>query len=297
MKKLLITVSLVLGLLIVFTTTNAHIFKRKQLRTTFAPPNKVKMPIQHGKFSTGLDEQTFNKAIDDFTAVYNPIVTKHGAKLKINRLWTDDTVNSDTNQVGKTWIINSYGGLARFPGMTYDGFVMVLAHEVNHSLGGAPKYSDSPWASVEGEADYAASLKGFHYMFQNDHNNRAAANKLDVPKTVVQKCSTAYKGDNQQALCERSSMAGLVVSEVLRQLNQDPDPVSFDTPDNSVVNKTNEDHPMAQCRLQTYFAGALCSIDYKIDLSDTNANIGACSYGDGKRPTCWYKSESLRKKL
>ena len=60
--------------------------------------------------------------------------------------------------------------------------------------------------------------------------------------------------------------------------------------------KTYEDHPETQCRLDTYFAGALCNKDYREDVSQTEEVKGTChaSLGDrvGVRPACWFKARN-----
>ena len=67
----------------------------------------------------------------------------------------------------------------------------------------------------------------------------------------------------------------------------------FVTPDTSVVAQTNDQHPHAQCRLDTYFQASLCDHGFSELVSSTDANTGVCSLrnGDtvGNRPVCWYK--------
>jgi hypothetical protein len=59
------------------------------------------------------------------------------------------------------------------------------------------------------------------------------------------------------------------------------------------VSKTDDQHPLAQCRLDTYFNGSICPADAMEDFSQTEGKTGACAQekGDtfGYRPTCWYK--------
>ena len=83
---------------------------------------------------------------------------------------------------------------------------------------------------------------------------------------------------------------------------------AFDTPDPTVVDKTNPKHPDAQCRMDTSLQGALCSIAFDellIPGKDTAAGVNSkeaeeqamkvsCSslhkVNVGFRPTCWFKS-------
>lgn len=39
-----------------------------------------------------------------------------------------------------------------------EGLGLVLAHEIGHHFGGAPRYPNNPWASCEGQADYWGAL-------------------------------------------------------------------------------------------------------------------------------------------
>jgi hypothetical protein len=72
--------------------------------------------------------------------------------------------------------------------------------------------------------------------------------------------------------------------------------VKFTTPDKSKVAKTNDNHPQAQCRLDTYFAGSLCDKSIADDVDSKDATKGVClkkdGYAEGVRPFCWYKPGS-----
>ena len=52
-------------------------------------------------------------------------------------------------------------------------------------------------------------------------------------------------------------------------------------------------HPGTQCRLDTYFQGALCSLSEENDVDQEDPRIGNCNRVDGDqlgaRPFCWYK--------
>lgn len=261
-----------------------------KLLCQFAPPNTMQIPApaEGGMFSkpaSGITEKEFKKIIADVVAAYVPIAQRTGNTLVINNLWSDATVNSDTSLDGNQWTINAYGGLARYPGMTPDAYEMVLLHEMGHHLGGAPTYSDASWAATEGQADYFATMKGFRQMFTGQGNQVSG-----VPATVTQKCSTQLSGSDVQ-LCERSSMAALVLAKTLQQLGGEP-AISFDTPDPSVVASTYEAHPAAQCRLDTYFNGSACGASYLDSFSQTDPTVAACNSGVGARPKCWYKAPS-----
>jgi hypothetical protein len=250
------------------------------------PKNNAWVGIERS--DAGIDEAAFNKVLDKIVAIYNPIVAAHGYQLNFNRLWPDGTVNSDTSTEGNSWVVNSYGGLARYTGMTSDGYAGVACHELGHHLGGAPVFNDGSDMSVEGEADYHVGTKCLHKYFAGDDNKKIVA-AMKIDPVAAKKCTAAYVGNADEiALCERSAMAGFVLADILRSLGGSA-AIAFDTPDKSQVTVTYEDHPEAQCRLDTYFASALCTVSSDVEFSTTDAKVGACNSGVGARPLCWYK--------
>jgi hypothetical protein len=228
------------------------------------PPNTVRIPVT---LATGITEEQFNAQIALLHASYDSVVEAKNAKLVIKSLWSDETVNSDTTVSGSDWVINAYGGLARFPAMTPDAYLIVLCHEMFHHLGGYPRMSaltsTRSWASAEGQADYGATAK----------------------------CFKKIGADNDNYSRERAETASLILASVLASLDDEPQP-SPSTPDMTVVSTTNEDHPAAQCRLDTYLAGIACNKPYKTAFSATSPIPGACSEENGEtvgvRRRCWY---------
>ncbi len=223
------------------------------------------MPRSFDQRADAISHTKFNRAIDLVYNYYAPIVKARGFTLKFNRLWSDDTVNSDTDTEGTTWVINSYGGLARWPGMdTIGAYANVACHELGHHMGGAPVFSHtSPWdgggPDVEGEADYWSTKECMKAIGYKDASIRLAA---------------------------------LSLAKVLADLGGEAVPTP-ETPDMSVVRRTYEEHPMAQCRLDTYLAGISCSI--RGDMCETDPKPNSCydypdekTYGVGSRSRCWF---------
>ena len=192
---------------------------------SFLPPNNLRISV-NSLAAKGLTEKQFNAVIDEIEAIYTPIVAAKGAKLVINRLWDDPTVNSDAEEENDKWIINSYGGLARDQHITQDGFALVACHEMGHHLGGAPKYNGGgDWASNEGEADYFSTSKCLHLMFSSPASKHfthtSAGNDLAIAKAA---CAKSYPKWHwkARAVCVRSAMAGLSVTGLLAELSQGP---------------------------------------------------------------------------
>lgn len=187
-----------------------------------------------------------------------------------------------------------FGGLARHETVTPDGFALVACHEMGHHLGGLPKkrgFFGTSWASNEGQSDYFGNAKCMRIYFEED-DNIAIVEEMDVPDFVTEKCLDNFTTAEDVAMCQRGSMAGLSLANLFHALRNLQEPLQFDTPDPRVVARTDDNHPASQCRLDTYFQAALCEVSAYVDLSNRDAEEGACNRStghiDGVRPLCWY---------
>lgn len=243
--------------------------------------------------NANLDEAKFNEVIDNVVNVYEPIIRSLGGKLNVERNWNDGTVNAYAHRKNGMWNVAMFGGLALHEAITPDGFALVVCHEIGHHIGGAPKKASwfSTWASNEGQSDYFATSKCLRKVFRND-NNKAIVSALDVPQTVIALCARQFNNADDQAICQRGAMAGLSTAKLFQSLRKQPEAPKFDTPDANVVRKTDDNHPQTQCRLDTYFAGAICDIDDNTDVDQRDEEAGVCyrANGDstGVRPLCWF---------
>lgn len=260
--------------------------------------------------STGISKEAFDRVLDRVAGVYEPIFEAKGLKLTVVRMWDDPRANAGAmpnpeNPAER--LIGMFGGMARHEKMTEDGFTLVACHEIGHHIGGAPKKEDPRflWASGEGQSDYFATLKCARKVFAQDDNVVVMKNR-QVPEVVLEKCKKSFNGAQDIALCARSGVASKVMGDVgmallkeqIREQRPDldvaqiPDPLHT-TPDEREVEATDDTHPLPQCRLDTYFQGALCHVGHDVELSDVDAETGACArrLGDtqGVRPLCWYK--------
>lgn len=260
---------------------------------SFVPENNLWIAAD-SKTDGGITEEEFFDITNKLEKIYAPIIKKAGGTLQVKKLWSDGTVNASATQSGGVWTVNMYGGLARFSSMTYDGFVLVMCHELGHHLAGYPKVSNfgfPTWASNEGQSDYYATMKCFREIYSKADND-SIVSKMEIPGVVKEACTVQHKTDADIALCERGAMGGAVLARVLGELGRDKEP-QFDTPDTNEVRSTNNSHPKAQCRMDTYFNGAVCGASHKIEFGKKDAATGACAEerGDnfGVRPRCWYK--------
>ncbi|ASD66063.1 hypothetical protein [Pseudoalteromonas piscicida] len=271
----------------------------------FMPENNLH--LRHNANSGAITEAVFNRIINSVSVHYEPLINSHGANLVWRRNWNDDTVNAYALQQGSNWIVSMFGGLARAPEITEDGFALVVCHELGHHLGGFP-FKGTRWAASEGQSDYFASHSCAKKIWGNEDNSEY---RYSVHSTAKQQCNATYGDFYEQNLCYRTSMAGLSLAKLLAAGRGQR--VSFDDRDDSVVTQTYENHPQPQCRLDTYVEGALCKIEddsYLIPGKDVvfgrqsiyaelEAARNHCASiskilevpnaNDAFRPKCWYK--------
>lgn len=259
-----------------------------QAKADFMPPNDLHLQDSLD-LESNLSEREFNEIIDKVEAYYDPIVYRHGGNLKVNRLWTNSTVNASASQSGSSWYVNMYGGLARRPEVTRDGFALVICHELGHHLAGFP-YSNS-WAANEGQSDYFATQSCARNIWKNETKVNAQFRQT-IADTAKNLCDAQWQLREDQDLCYRVMAAGKSLADLLGGGVS----VSFDSPDKTMVSRTNNAHPAGQCRLDTYMAGAVCLAafdDEVIPWNQTEAADNSCmrqdGYSAGVRPLCWFK--------
>jgi hypothetical protein len=267
---------------------------------TFMPDNMMHL---EPNLAPTMSKAEFDKVLDKAEAYYRPLLKEaFGAELKVNRKWTDETVNASAYQSGKYWYLNMYGGLARR--VTQDGFLVVICHELGHHLGGYPFYSkNTGWAAaIEGQADYFATQSCMRNLLvqEKDKNEQAESTIPSIPKG---KCDKAHEGIDDRRLCYRIVQGGKSTADLLSGRTNG---TRYENRDTRQVAVTYEPHPNAQCRLDTYTEGALCrrEFDEKIipgkDLGgQKNSILGekeaaevSChsinSDTTGLRPRCWF---------
>jgi hypothetical protein len=256
---------------------------------SFLPENDLY--LEDGLGLANMTQAQFQGAITKAQKLYAPIVYQSGGNLSIQGNWNDSTVNAYASQNGANWIVMMYGGLARRPEVTLQGFYGVICHELGHHLSGFPMYpaqqGQKQWAGAEGNSDYFAYQVCMKKMLANE---MFAGD--DYPQTVLDKCDDVYSNDEKKhTVCLKSIMSAISLSNLLATLNRDQ--VSIDTYDPLVVKSTNTSYPSTtQCRLDTMVAGSVCTQpwnDSVIPKSEAVSNKQLCAVGIGKRPVCWFK--------
>lgn len=270
------------------------------------PRNNLHLQDRVGGPSNVTEEQ-FNKITDAIVAMWQPLAKLHGAQLVAVKNWNDATVNAYADQKGNQWMVSMYGGLARRPEITPDGFALVVCHELGHHFGGYYFYGPNHWAAGEGQADYFATDVCAKRVFAAFFDRRFL-NRTDVPPYVKQRCDAVWKESAAaQSLCYRSASAGLSLATLLAAIGASPAP-KFETPDPTRVPQTVVDHPRAQCRLDTYLAGAVCAAPFDLKVIPAKGLPGGQNSKEGEavaakvscmeatqkigfRPYCWFKPQ------
>jgi subtilisin-like proprotein convertase family protein len=252
-----------------------------------------------------MTQDEFNQLIDQVLDLYEPVINAHGAELVRNKLWEDPTVNASASQEPSRWIVNMYGGLARRPEVTPDGFVLVVCHELGHHLGGFPLKGER-WAATEGQADYFATQACARALWQNQFTDNASF-RLSVHPEAQAQCDSVWNEVAEQDLCYRISAASQSLANLLAAIGGSSSMPDFSTPDAAQVERTYEAHPAAQCRLDTYMNGATCVDQFDANFipgkshpegqSSTAAELQAANHScmqakgqvTGLRSRCWFK--------
>jgi hypothetical protein len=145
----------------------------------------------------------------------------------------------------------------------------------------------------DGTVNAYATLKCLRKTFLNDDNLNIVA-RLNPPKSLVEACNSAWVNKEDKAICIRSGMAGASVAALFASLRGEAES-KFETPDMRITSKTDDNHPTTQCRLDTYFQGALCEASSNEDVSQKDEVEGTChqrlGHKNGLRPLCWLKSK------
>lgn len=261
-------------------------------KSGFLPDNNFRIPVGD-KMAGDMTKERFLAVIDTVNAVYKPIVENFAGKpFIINRRWDDDIVNASAMQWKDSWRVTLYGGLARHPLITDDAFMTVICHEIGHHMGGFPiALEGKHWATNEGQSDYFATLKCMRRVLAGE-DNIAVVSKMQVDEEAARQCGAVYKSQAEAALCKRIAMAAKATVLMMASYTENTK-ASFTTPDASRVSRTKDEHPDPQCRLDTFFQGALCDKPVNEDVSRINPTPGTCTvkggFTKGVRPACWYK--------
>jgi hypothetical protein len=271
--------------LLVLVYSSAH--------ANFLPRNNIKIQALN-KTSDEALRLKYRPIVDELLELYTPDIEGYNAQLIFNFDFTSSTVNAFAKQSGNNneyWHITFLGGLMRHKYLTENVFAAVLCHELGHHLGGAPKKESNHWATVEGQSDYFAANECLKRLL-----NQGIALSPDTSnlKTIIkEQCKNSFKDLKHFNTCLESSSISTEVGSFIHKMKQGRRgqrgrKPNINNRDNTHVTRTLIKHPNAQCRLDTFFEGSLCS-DYYQSNGQNNPNCPDTRIKyRGSRPSCWY---------
>ncbi len=267
-----------------FGQTHAH--------ASFFPPNSLRFPVDGKSINQGLSQEATVSAIEAVKLAYDDYIRQDGREFTFDLLWKSEEVNAIHFASRSRVLISIFGGIARHPLMSADGFKFVLCHELGHSFGGFPQKSKEDFASSEGQSDYYASLKCMRKVLAQEDNAKFLR-AVQIPAVLKKACEQSHTSREDQLICMRSTLAGLNLGKILATLKAGIPTPDLSTPDLSVVQTTNLSYPTVQCRLDTFFQGALCTKPVHESLYYADEMKGTCNVSEGftkgVRPACWFK--------
>jgi hypothetical protein len=253
--------------------------------------NNRQIPVD-SIFANDMTREDFEKNMKGFEAFFAPLIERdYDQELIVFHSWGSNTVNAYAEKKPGKVMVTVYGGLARHPAITLDGLSLTLCHELGHHFGGYPKKTTNRWSSAEGQADYYSTTKCLRVLWEKEDNQKIMKDR-EVPSLVREQCHVSYKTKAEQALCERISLAGQSLALMFQDLDHDSITPKFETPDPLKVHVINYMHPFSQCRLDTYFQGAICPVSEAQPFLNNDEAAGAChprnGHQRGLRPQCWF---------
>lgn len=264
--------------------------------TGIAPQNNIRIPVGLKSSSELKTKQQVDNILYALSTFFSPLVKSYGATLVVDNDWENPEVNAYAFRTKENvFNILMLGGLTRFPDMTEDAFVMVFCHELGHHIGAAPLKEDT-WVASEGQSDYWGAMKCFKEYVQKlsspDITKKIISKGLFLSKTLKRNCEAQYNNEFEVNICLRTGLAGKRLAHILNAMNGFSYKLDFDTPNTNQTDKSIDDHPESQCRLDTYFQAALCNKPISVPTSSQSTLKGFCTeelgYKIGVRPRCWY---------
>ncbi|MCW8906099.1 MAG: hypothetical protein OQL28_02525 [Sedimenticola sp.] len=239
----------------------------------------------------GIPRNVYHTIIDVIDRQYRQAFVARGERLRIDRLWLDDTEQAsawwEEDRRGEIAVLRLPGGLARQPIINADAYTLVVCHELGHHLAGPPRV----WKySVEGQADYFGVAECLRRVLPRlpEHD---AVREETTPGVVLNRCRQVYSSAAERDLCIRSAMAGARLTRYFAH-KRHIDPPDFERPEALLVRRTERGPPTPQCRLDTYFAAALCNPrqEQVADAGPAWLCSGNRPESPGQRPRCWFGS-------
>ncbi len=221
---------------------------------------------------SAVTQEDFSKINLFLVNFHAPIVLeKHNAQIRLKELYDNYggafRVDSAHKPIGEnTYVVTLTGELPHSGVLNADGYALVACHEIGHILGGEPRQTKkiTEWSSVEGQADYHATNVCMWQYVVNDPTDQVI-HRFDA--SVIRRCEDRFFPDTKKGFQCIRIMSGIQsLVDYFNALPTTARPISISQRDDSVVKKTLEKYPSAQCRVDTWIAGLF----------------------DEEKPRCWH---------
>ncbi len=283
----------------------------ENLTQRYLPENNLHTDAPFFGGESSVSQEQFFSIINKTEVFFAPLIAQHNAFLTVQKFWDNPTVNAYATKYfvnGVTiWNVAMYGGLARRPEITPDGFQLIVCHELGHHLAGYSFYNRPDNMADEGQSDYFSTHACLRAVWKDSMSENKSA-LAQARSDIAALCKLSWKTPVDQAICARSVEAGKSAASLMASLERSPAP-QIDTPSPDVVSVTNHRHPAAQCRLDIYIAGSVCAKQFDLNFipginyygqssnsldSEIQSNKFVCNKYDGDlvgtRPRCWFAS-------
>lgn len=251
------------------------------------------------------DEVQFRRVIKKVIDAHQSLAMANGVSLTDQSDWGSNILNATFRVKENEWQLLGFGGLYRLDGLTDDAYALVLCHELGHITGGFPYKTQFSSSTSEKQSDYFATLYCLRKVFENDLEQNAMIYKT-ANSHVKMACLDAHENRLNAYVCVRSAEAAMNLTQVFSERFQ-LGHVDITTPSEYITEADLfEDSPVSdlQCRLDTFFQGALCPIQHELwsyyPAESVNPNSIevekrflslTCSESSpvGARPKCWFR--------
>lgn len=232
-----------------------------------------------------VNEHEIKQVMELVYGIYADEFFAKGLTLQM-RYEDDSTFNAFANSDKDVAYVTLFAGLGMNEYSNTDVIALVACHELGHHVGGMPRYPGEIMTN-EGQADYFAGIECLRRYYE------VTPFKVPLDVGALKYCSRVWQDSADVEACARTVGAGQAVAKAFARNNYGIMTLPDLTRRNSErVSETYDSHPEAQCRLDTYAAGALCE-NFGETVAQDDIWSGVCSEerGDrvGARPRCWYK--------
>jgi len=241
--------------------------------------------------SAEMNHQLFNNIVETALDQYQEEFTQQQQRLSIAAAWHNDNIYASAWKMedakGETGLIQISGGFARHPEITPAAFALILCHEIGHHIAGPPRI----WKfSAEGQSDYFGASDCLRKLFRR---GVLESTRQHIPRVVRHACMQAFTITREQQICARIILAGSTLASYFARKQNLLMP-KLARRDKTAVPNTILVPASPQCRLDTYFAAALCN---PATQATKNDQPWLCDSPENEhpsnRPRCWLATDGL----